>query len=198
MPPIRQYTHRRTLSSSSSGPQPSRLDSVRSGIHSLFTGRSTVGTRSHHPEVPKSPAVSLGLGHLPSTRLYIPYLARVRTGTSVRDSSTSTVSTASTPPYTRTTTPVSSHPADDALPNAQPPTVSAAPRVHRSSTPRYVGVDPEEQHLAELANTGRRRRKTSRSERGCGPKMKNKKIRAKFLSSLVSGVVCNLLKTKFN
>jgi len=196
MPPIRQNTHRRTLSSSSSGPQSSRLDNVRSGIQSLFTGRSTVGTRSHHPEAPKSPAVSLGLGHLPSTRLHIPYLARIRTGTSVRDSSSSTVSTASTPPYTRTTTPVNPHSADEVLANAQPLPVSAAPpRVHRSSAPRYVGVGPEEQHLAELANTGRRRRKIRMRERGCGPKMKNKKIRAKFLSSLISGVFLTLVLT---
>jgi hypothetical protein len=54
-----------------------------------------------------------------------------------------------------------------------------------------VGVDPAELHLAELAETGRRRRqrKARERERRCMPKIKNKKIRAKILSCFISGLV---------
>jgi hypothetical protein len=185
MPPVRQNGHRRQQSSESSrGPQ-SRIEGIRTGINSLFSGRSRVGPpRSRTPESPKTPRLALGLGNFSSTRLVIPYLTRTNT--------------TSRPP-TRQNTPISSRPItadslrnslrqqDTILPLSNPPRHAR----HNSHTARrFVGVDPAELHLAELAETGRRRRQRKAKEsRRCAPKITNKKIRAKILSCFISGLV---------
>jgi hypothetical protein len=200
MPPIRQNNPRRPSSGRSSRPtQSSRLDGVRAGIHQLFSGRSTVGPRSPTPDSPKSPRFVLGLPNLSTTRLNVPYLTRTASNPSRSHSQRSHTSPVSSSSRSTEgpTTPISSRPI---TPNSlrqqiQQPTISAAPtHARQNSTRRFVGVDPAEQHLAELAQAGRERRRhkrrhRERAERTCGPKIKNRKIRSKILSCFISGLV---------
>jgi hypothetical protein len=197
MPPVRQSNHRRSSSARASRPsQFSRLGGLRAGIHQLFSGRSTVGPRSPTPDSPKSPRFVLGLPNLPTTRLNVPYLNRTASNPSRSNSQHSYAAPApSSPPITESiATPISSRPI---TPNSlrqqvQQPDVSAAPsHVRHNSARRFVGVDPAEQHLAELAQAGRDRRRRKRKHKGrtCGPKIKNRKIRAKILTCFISGLV---------
>ena len=192
MPPVRQNNPRRSTSSRSSRQPPSRLENVRTGLQQLFTGRSSVGTaRSHSPESPKSPRYALGLQNLSSTRINIPYLTRTTTIPNSSNESTSTTSPES--PHSPTT-PISTRPI---TPNSlrqqiQHPAVSTLPsHVRHNSARRFIGIDPAEQHLAELAEQGRRRRrhKPRSKDRRCAPKIKNRKIRSKILSCFISGLV---------
>jgi hypothetical protein len=191
MPPVRQNGHRRHPSSEFSRGPPSRIEGIRTGMNQLFSGRSRVGPpRSRTPESPKTPRLALGLGNFSSTRLVIPYLTRTNT--------------TSRPPTRQDTPPISSRPItanslrnslrqqNTILPISNPPRHAR----HNSHTARrFVGVDPAELHLAELAETGRRRRqrKARERERRCMPKIRNKKIRAKILSCFISGLVKILL-----
>ena len=197
MPPVRQGNHRRTSSGRSSRPnQSSRLEGVRAGIHSLFSGRSTVGPRSSTPDSPKSPRFVLGLPNLSTTRLNVPYLTRSVSNPSRSNSQRSYASRAA--PILQSPqsplTPISSRPI---TPNSfreeiQHPAVFAVQsHVRQNSAQRFVGVDPAEHHLAELAQAGRERRRHKRKqkERTCAPKIKNKKIRAKILMCFISGMV---------
>jgi hypothetical protein len=189
-----RYSNR--SSARSSRPPPSRLENVRVGLNSQFSGRSRVGTvRSQTPQSPKTPRPALGLRELPSTRLHIPYLTRTNSSRTSRNNSISSVSRRSTQ---SPLTPISSRPL---TPNSfrqqtqqhsrDPSATSIPPPVRRTSTRRFVGVDPAELHLAELAQAGRRRRKRKpRSlERRCAPKIKNRHIRMKILSCFISGLV---------
>ena len=191
MPPVRQGTSRRSPSTRSSRSVPSsRLDNMRTSIQQLFSGRSSVG-RPQSPESPKTPRPALGLQDLPSTRLVIPYLTR-----SASDSSRSAHSPTSSSPRSPDT-PISSRAiTPNALRQQTEYNISAIPpQVRRNSTRRFVGVDPAEQHLAQLAQDGRRRRQKSRKQsRKCGPKVKNPKIRSKIISCLISGMVRYLSK----
>jgi hypothetical protein len=178
MPSRRQNISRRSPSSQS------RIDSARVGIQYLFTGRSSVGTRSSTPNSPKTPRPTLGLGDLPSTRLVIPYLTR---SASVRSESSSTRSLRSP------NTPLSSRPATSNSLRQQTArsNISTIPPQVRHNSSRFVRVDPAEELLAELAQDGRRRRKTKSRprDRTCARKVKNKKIRSKILSCFISGLV---------
>ncbi|CZR53322.1 uncharacterized protein PAC_03200 [Phialocephala subalpina] len=199
MPPSRQNTLRR--SSQASHGQPSRLENVRVSVHQLFSGRSRVGTppRSQTPESPKTPRMTLGLGNLPSTRLHIPYLTRTNTTSSQRSNSPLNSPRSQRHPYaTLNDRPASVSSLRQEAP--QPPVPAAQPEFReprRSSPRRFVGVDPAELHLAELAESGRRRRrrKSPRLERKCFPKIKNRKIRAKLLSCFISGMFLTLVLT---
>ena len=179
-----------------SRPVPSRLQNVRVGINQLFTGRSRVGlSRSQSPESPKTPRLALGLQNLPSTRIHIPYLTR----TSSTSSDRSTRPPTALPRSARNPlSPFSSRPRTSGARQQEPedfPDTATPPPARRSSGRRFVGVDPAELHLAELAQVGRRRRRQKsrarhrHAERRCGPKIKNRKIRQKILSCFVSGIV---------
>ena len=172
-------------------PPPSRLESVRNGINQLFTGRSTVGqARSQTPESPKTPRPALGLQNLPSTRINIPYLNRTPSRSSSRSSRPSTAASRTVRNPLAT---FISRPTGPRRQESQDSTHTIPPPVRRSSTRRFVGVDPAELHLAELAHAGRRRRgrktRNRNMERRCAPKIKNRKIRSKILSCFVSGIV---------
>lgn len=196
MPSSDENTPRRASASHTSRPVPSRLQNVRVGINQLFTGRSRVGLpRSHSPESPKTPRLALGLQNLPSTRINIPYLNRTSSTSSDRSTRPNTAAPRSirnplAPFITRPITPRGLREGARDSPNTTVP-----PPVQRSSGRRFVGVDPAELHLAELAQVGRRRRRQKSrarhrdSERRCGPKIKNRKIRQKILSCFVSGIV---------
>ena len=170
------------------------------------SGRSTVGPpRSDSPDSPKSPRFVLGLPNLTTTRLNVPYLTRSTSNptrsNSQRSSSqrsnvspispSESVETPSTPVHSRPITP------DSWREQVQQPPLSAAPSyVRDNSSRRFVGIDPAEQHLAELAQVGRDRtrrhkRRRRRKERKCGPKIKSKRIRAKILLCFILGMVSN-------
>jgi hypothetical protein len=169
---------------------------MRAGIHSLFSGRSTVGPRSRTPDSPKSPRFVLGLPNLPTTRLNVPYLTRSASDPSRSGSQHSTVlpASSSSPSNEDPTAPISPRPI---TPNSlrqqiQRPDLSAVPsHVRHNSGRRFVGVDPAELHLAELAEAGRSRRRHKRRhrERTYAPKIKNRKVRTKILWCFISGLV---------
>ncbi|KAE8452731.1 hypothetical protein EG329_013003 [Mollisiaceae sp. DMI_Dod_QoI] len=195
MPPPSQLPDR---SSQTSREPPTRLENVRLSIHQLFSGRSSVGTpRSQTvPESPKTPRIALGLGNLPSTRLVIPYLTRTNTNSSQRSNSPLNSPRSLRHPYTALAErPATASSIRQEAP--QPPVPAARSEPRRSSPRRFVGVDPAELHLAELAETGRRRRrrKYPKPERRCLPKIKNRKIRAKMLSCFISGLFLTLVLT---
>ena len=161
---------------------PTALENVRDGLSSMFSGRSRVGRpRDAVPESPKTPRLPLGL---PSTRLVLPFLSRTSTDSRRSLHRRSDSSQSERLPFN--------------IPRSRPETPETPPRdipqlrplPRRHSTRRFVGVDPAELHLAELAEAGRRRRRrNTRTIRMCGPQIKNKKIRAKIISCVVSGLV---------
>jgi len=192
MPPVRQYGHRRQISSESSRERPSRLEGIRTGVNHMFSGRSRVApARSGAPESPKTPRLASGLGNSSTTRLAIPYITRSNTNPSqstTRHDPHSPISTA----------PITAHSLRQQTTIL--PTSSVPPHVrHDSQTGRrFVGVDPAELHLASLADSGRRRRRNkAQREPRCAPKLKNKKIRTKILSCFISGLFLTLILTVY-
>jgi hypothetical protein len=171
--------------------QPSRVAAIRTSINHLFSGRSRVGPleRSRTPDSPKTPRLPLGLGNFSSTRLHIPYLSRsdstssIRTPIRAQHSAHSSVSSEAAAPLRRETR---------RIPENHTSAPPSPPRTHYNppASRRFVGVGPEDDRLAQLAEIGRRRRNKSRNaNRRCGPKVKNRKIRAKILSCFISGLV---------
>jgi hypothetical protein len=169
---------------------PIKLQNVRRGINRLFSGQSRVGTTRNIadevPESPKTPRLALGLHDLPSTRLHIPYLNRTRSNGS-QDSRPSSQRSHRTLTPTRSQSNLPITVRQQIQQRLPLPTESNEPQ--RSSSPRrFVGVDPAELQLAELAATGRRHRRVSKRIR-CMPQIKNRKIRGKILSCFISGIV---------
>ncbi|PQE25644.1 U5 snRNP complex subunit protein [Rutstroemia sp. NJR-2017a BBW] len=188
MPSSQPVDHRHMPSTDSTNRRQSRLDDIREGLHSLFSGRTSIReARSVAPESHKAPRLP-GLGALPSTRIVIPGLNSNRSSTRRSFSSTAPVlpqhEDPSLPP------PFNSRPASRFSQSTQlPPVSTIPPTVHRRSERRFVGVDPAEQHLADLVDDGRRRRRRkSRSRQKCLPRIRNKKIRQKILLTLVLAI----------
>lgn len=173
---------------------PARVVDMRRGIGQMFSNESRSGRRRAEVvniepalESPKTPRLVLGQ-NFSTTRLAIPYLNRpsVSLPSSPVFSNPPPVPARSSPPVTQGPLP--------ALPRASPThhTRPGRSRERRESPRRdEVGVEPADAHLAELADIGRRRRKGkfSRKERRCGPKFKHRRIRAKALSCMISGLV---------
>ena len=200
MPQTTEHRSSQRASAQSSRRQISRLENVRMGINEMFTGRSRVGrARSirHSPgtalessdlQSPKSPRFVLGLNNLSSTTLAIPYLNR------------------SAPPSPVSATPISAHSLPAPIssrpitPNSfrqqvqRQQNISTVPsHIRHNSERRFRGVDPAELRLIELAEDGRRRRRRgskSNRTRSCSPQTKNKKVRRKILTCIISGLVC--------
>lgn len=190
---------------SSRRPATSRLDSVRASVHDLFRGESIVGRgRDQEPESPKSPARPpiarpvIGLQNLPMTRLNIPYLTRSRSDSSRRTHHSNDSQSSISPLSPHISDPPADYqpfPREPLEEPRQPVEATSPPRAHHASSRRFVGIDPAELHLAQLAHDGRRRRtkrrsRNRRNERSaCAPKVKNKRIRSKILSCFISGLV---------
>lgn len=175
----------------------SRLEDIRGGLHSLFSGESGIEARSPSPEIPKAPRF-VGLGNLPSTRIYIPGLNSNRS--SMRRSSAATEpilpeheESALPPVASRSTSRLSQ---STLFPTVSSPVSTIPPQVQRRSDRRFLSVDPAERHLADLADRGRGRREAQRgtheSRRTCALNVRNKIIRQKLVHSLISGLVCVL------
>ncbi|TGO42265.1 hypothetical protein BHYA_0010g00250 [Botrytis hyacinthi] len=200
MPPRQSEGGQRDVPSGESDRRQSRLEEIRGGLNSLFSGRSSAEARSPSPESPKAPRL-VGLSNLPSTRIHIP-------GLIISRSSTRRNSAAAEPTLPRhedrRPPPVATRSNSRLSQSAQLPAVSSPistipPRVRRRSERRFLSVDPAEQHLADLADRGRRRRgnprATQESGRGCAPRIRNKRIRQKIFHSLISGLFLVLVLT---
>lgn len=162
------------------------LNNARTDIGRMLSGREEIrAERAPTPEVPKTPRLPLGPHNFSSSRLVIPHLNRTAPSTPVLGSPIS----AQPPP-----TPLSFRPItpDSYRQRIQSPTVAPQPpHPTRRSATRFIGVDPAEVHLAQLADSGRRRKKQRRRKvgKGCAPRIKNKRIRGKILACLISGMV---------
>jgi hypothetical protein len=161
---------------------------VRVGIHQLFSGRSSVGTRRSPLQSPKAPRVVLGLDNSSSTRLVLPDPTQTMTATSAHSRISSLPGSSQSAPIPASFRPITPNSLRQQL---EQPYVSTLPPPAYHNPPRTAGVDPAEQHLAELVHIGRRPRKnkTRLAERRCAPKIKNRRIRAKILSCFISGLV---------
>lgn len=199
MPPRRHSNPRRSRSHRSSRQsRASRLEGLRASIQELFSGRSTVGPRNMIPDSPKTPRFVLSLPNLSTTRLNVPYLTRTISNPT-RSNSQRSYGSSGSPLQTveNPTTPISARPItpDSFRQQLQQPAASAVLGVptnfRQQYGRRFVGVDPAEQHLVELVDAGRirRRRKRTRRETTCARKIKNKRIRIKILCCFVSGLV---------
>lgn len=162
---------------------------MRTGLHRLFSGESRIGSRRLSPESPKTPRLPLGFPNISSSRITLPHLTHTRSNRSI-DSQTSI-------------SPLSPHVA----PPAHSRTISAesfrelqrsasdtAADRRRDSRRRFVGVDPEELHLAHLAEAHRARKNKHKNKKRqrqpiCLPNIKNRTIRKKLLSCVVSGSI---------
>ncbi|KAB8290710.1 hypothetical protein EYC80_008349 [Monilinia laxa] len=178
MPSQQNEDGQRHMPSAESARRQSRLEDIRGGLHSLFSGRSSVGARSPSPGSPKAPRL-VGLGNLPSTRIHIP-------GLTISQSSTRRNSAAAEP----------------ILPRHQetllPPVVTRPNRRSQSTQPPTVS-SPISTIPPQVQRRGRRRRGTPRGadeSRGtCVPRIRNKRIRQKIVHSLISGLFLVLVLT---
>jgi hypothetical protein len=72
------------------------------------------------------------------------------------------------------------------------------PVIQRSSRP-FIGVDPEEQYLADLAARGRRRKskraRGARRRRSCVLNFKDRKIRSKLIACYLSAIFLIIVLT---
>ncbi|KAK6597891.1 hypothetical protein H4I96_08843 [Botrytis cinerea] len=169
MPPRQNESGHRDMPSRESERGQSRLEEIRGGLNSVFAGRSSVEARNRSPESHKAPRL-VGLSNLPSTRIHIPGLTTSR-------SSTRRNSAAAEPTLPqheeRRLPPIATRSHSRLSRSAQLPAVASPistmpPRVQRRSDRRFLSVDPAEQHLADLANRGRRRRGPPRECRNVG------------------------------
>jgi hypothetical protein len=172
---------------------------MRSSLSQLFLGRSHIDAREPSAEEgPKTPRLALGLENMPSTRFDLPHLHRTPSP-SIRSGSTSPSVPGQLPemppPVRISTRPIT--------PNTyrQIHSATSVPRAasHRSN-PSQVGVDPEEQQLADLADRGRRRRRSKKTKskgctQGCMPNIKSRKMRSKIFSVAISGIVLAVVLT---
>ncbi|KAI9643956.1 hypothetical protein NHQ30_007307 [Ciborinia camelliae] len=162
MPQRQSENGYRHMPSAESNRRQSRLEDIRGGLHTLFSGRTDVEARSPPPESPKAPRLD-GLGNLPSTRIHIPGLTISQSST--RRNSTTTETTL--PRHEES--PLSPAPRSASrLSQPTPPPVVSSPvstipsRVQRRSSRRFLSVDPAEERLNDMENRGRRRRETPR------------------------------------
>ncbi|KAF7887435.1 hypothetical protein EAF00_009729 [Botryotinia globosa] len=223
MPPRQSEIGQRDVPSGESDRRQSRLQEIRGGLNSVFSGRSSAEARSPSPESPKAPRL-VGLSNLPSTQIHIPGLTTSRSSTRRNSAAAEPIlpryeERRPPPVATRSNSRLSQ---STQLPAVSSPISTIPPRVRRRSERRFLSVDPAEQHLADLADRGRRRRGTPRgtqengrgceprirnkrrrgtprrtqeSGRGCAPRIRNERIRQKILHSLISGLFLVLVLT---
>ena len=166
-----------------------RCGSIRRGIRELFTGQSIVGSSTRRNVVKPSRSEVAPKATSP-TRGTVPRLHRARTAPATLPTS-STVWTGHSP--SSAYMPITSRPiTPNSLQNIQR-SMSLPQQVARNSGQSFIGVGPEEQHLADLANRGRRRlaRRASRhpKKRSCAIDLTDRRIRSKFIACCLSAML---------
>ncbi len=172
-----------------------RAQSMRRGLRELFTGTSVV-ERTAAAEERKAPRLELPPQDFSSASITLPHLFRAATvpatfPTPTLAVSPHTPSAARMPITSRPITPIS-------LRHMQGTMSLPLPVTQRASRP-FVGVDPEEQYLADLAARGRRRQsKRSRGARkrgSCVIDFKNRKVRSKVIACCLSAIFLMIVLT---
>ncbi|KAI9719266.1 MAG: hypothetical protein M1812_003596 [Candelaria pacifica] len=156
-----------------------RTRNPRLDMRSLFTGTSGVRSSPDSASPSGRKAPRLGFQAIPQARLNSPHLHR-----SARPTRTFSA-TASNGHSSRPRTENRSH---------SSPAIPA--QAHANSTRSYIGFGPEDQHLAALAQEGRRQRDRRRLNRDrgktrsrCFPSIRHPRVRRKFFNTLISGAV---------
>ncbi|KAK9791731.1 hypothetical protein SCARD494_07520 [Seiridium cardinale] len=181
-----------------------RLPSLLSG-QSRGVGRlQRRNTDQGDEDGPKTPRFHLGLPSLPSARLHLPNVSR----TTTRDGSSPPPPRGGLPPMSEETQPRASLQrslTDRGTVVVEPEPTHARTESNGSRSRRsFRGADPAEMHLADLAESGRRRRHRARanqSEQGgkpkrflyCFPWIKSRRIRSQILRCFVSGMFLLLM-----
>jgi hypothetical protein len=175
--------------------RPTRTENMRRGLRQLFAGTSVVEMTTS-PEAPKTPRLELASQDFQSTRITLPHLSRAATAPATISRPNSTASPI-TPPSAHT--PVSSRPITSNSLREMQRSMSLPQSETRSSSRQFVGVDPEEQYLADLAARGRRRQsKRARRCKGrhsCVVNFKDRKIRSKIIACCLSAIFLLIILT---
>lgn len=182
--------------------RPTRVEYMRRSLRQLFTGTSVVEVTTT-PDGPKPSRPELALQYLSTTGI-LPRPSRAATAPATSSRSSSTASpdnlSAYTPMTSRPITPNSLRDAQRAMSLPLPQT--------RDSSRAFIGVDPEERYLADLAARGRRRQakraRGGKRRRSCVINFKDRKVRSKIIACCFSAIflliiltICKSSATKF-
>jgi len=166
-----------------------RAQNMRRGLLELFTGTSII-ERARVQEIRKTPRLELPPQEFSSTSIILPHLLRTATAPATLSSPSSAVSLNNT------------FPAHSITANSSRDiqrTMSLPVPATRSTSRPFIGVDPEEQYLADLAARGRRRQskraRGARSRRCCVINFKDRKVRSKLIACCLSAIFLMIVLT---
>lgn len=179
----------------SRAPRPTRAQNIRKGLRELFTGTSVVES-TMAPEGRKTTRLELPPQDFSSANITLPHLFRAATAPPTLSAPYSAVSPNTTSPAR---TPITSRPiTPNSLRDIQR-TMSLPLPVTQSASRPFVGVDPEEQYLADLAARGRRRQskraRGARRRRSCVVNFKDGKVRSKVIACCLSAIFLVIVLT---
>jgi hypothetical protein len=175
--------------------RPIRAENMRRGLRQLFTGTSVV-ERTTAPEGRKTLRLELPPQDFSSASITLPHLFRTATA----PATLSTPSSAASPdaPFPAHTPIISRPITPNSLRDIQRTMSLPLPVTQGSSRP-FVGVDPEEQYLADLAARGRRRQskraRGARRRRSCVINFKERKVRSKVIACCLSAIFLMIVLT---
>lgn len=183
------HSRRQGTRAGSRAAQPTRAENMRRGLRQLFTGTSVVersttskGRKTHRQD-------------FSTTSIRLPHLFRATTSPAILSTPSSAASNTPSPAHT----PLTSRPiTPNSLRDIQRTMSLPLPVTQRSNRP-FVGVDPEEQYLADLAARGRRRQskraRGARRRRSCVLNFKNRKVRSKVIACCLSAIFLMIVLT---
>lgn len=189
------HSGRQGTRSGSKAARPTRTENIRKGLRQLFSGTSVV-ERTKAPEGRKTSRLELPTQDFSSTSITLPHLFRTTTAPA-------TLTTPSSAPSTDTPSlahaPLTSRPiTPNSLRDIQRTMSLPLPVTQGSSRP-FVGVDPEERYLADLAARGRRRQskraRGARRRRSCVINFKDRKVRSKVIACCLSAIFLMIILT---
>jgi hypothetical protein len=172
-----------------------RAENMRRGLRQLFTGTSVV-ERTTAPEGQKTPRLELPTQGFSLTSIAIPQIFRTTTAPATLSTPSSAASTDNPSPAHM---PLTSRPiTPNGLRDIQR-TMSLPLPVARGSSHPFVGVDPEERYLADLAARGRRRQskraRGARKRRSCVINFRDRKVRSKVIACCLSAIFLMIVLT---
>jgi hypothetical protein len=189
------HSERRGTRSDPRATRPTRVENMRRGLRQLFTGTSVV-ERATLPEGRKTARLELSPQDFSSASITLPHPFRVTTAPATLSTPSSAASNDSPFP---THTPLTSRPiTPNSLRDMQRAMSLPLPATQRSSR-LFVGVDPEERYLADLAARGRRRQskrtRGARRRRSCVLNFKDRKVRSKVIACCLSAIFLIIILT---